>query len=181
VYLRFLGLVVTPFRRHVYPTKPISGNDLAREMADVFSCHQVPPMDMDSHRRILKTYGPEVNDDLIDKIVNIWDELRNAHKKGIIAYPFSLREAVAVVKHLNAFPNDGIKEAVENVISFDRLDTSLAKRLDTIFSGHGIRLIDKITIDRRRGRDHGTLSTPKTRASDPKHGKIDPGWSRLTF
>ncbi|KAL7519873.1 hypothetical protein ACHAWX_004630, partial [Stephanocyclus meneghinianus] len=153
---------------------PFHGNDLAREMADVFSCHQVPPMDMDSHRRILKSYGPEVNDDLIDKIVKIWDELRNAHKKGVIAYPFSLREAVAVVKHLNTFPNDGTKEAVENVVSFDRLDTSLAKRLDSIFSGHGIGLLDKKTTERSSGRDHGTISTPKTRASDPKHGKVDP-------
>ncbi|KAL3796256.1 hypothetical protein HJC23_008576 [Cyclotella cryptica] len=153
---------------------PFHGNDLAREMADVFSCHQVPPMDMESHRRVLKSYGPKVEVHLIEKIVETWEELRNAHKKGIISYPFSLREAVAVVKHLNAFPNDGIKEAVENVVSFDRLDTSLAKRLDTIFSSHGIRLLDSNTIERRPGRDHGTLSTPKTRASDPKHGKVDP-------
>ena len=29
---------------------PFHGNDLAREMADVFSCHNVPPMDKESHK-----------------------------------------------------------------------------------------------------------------------------------
>jgi len=32
---------------------PFHGNDLSREMSDVFSCHHVPPMDKESHKRIL--------------------------------------------------------------------------------------------------------------------------------
>lgn len=143
-------------------------------MADVFSCHHVPPMDVESHRRILKSYGPNVDDDLINKIVNIWEDLRVAHKKGTIVYPFSVREAVGVVKHLNAFPNDGINEAASNVVSFDTLDTSLAKRLSKIFSRYGIQL-DKSATAILSSREVGTLSTPKTRASEPKHGKVDPG------
>ena len=35
---------------------PFHGNDLAREMSDVFSCHNVPPMDIYSHKRILMSY-----------------------------------------------------------------------------------------------------------------------------
>ena len=42
---------------------PFHGNNLAREMADVFSCHNVPPMDVESHERILRSYGPSVPSD----------------------------------------------------------------------------------------------------------------------
>lgn len=150
------------------------GNDLAREMADVFSCHNVPAMDVDSNRQILRSYGPNVSSDLIDKVARAWEDLRIAHEKGIVVYPFSLREAVGVVKHLNAFPKDGIQVAVENVISFDRFDEALVKRLDSMFSDHGIRLLDRTVTAKQLGRAEGGISTPKTRASEPKHGKIDP-------
>jgi hypothetical protein len=152
----------------------LTGNDLAREMSDVFSCHHVPAMDMDSLTSILRSYGPNVNPDIIDNLVQIWEELRLAHVKGTVVYPFSLREAVGVIKHINEFPSDGIQEAVENVISFDRFDASLMKRLNSIFLDNGIRLLEKRTIKERLSRAQGNLSTPKTRASDPKHGKIDP-------
>lgn len=151
-----------------------TGNDLAREMSDVFSCHHVPAMDIDSNRRILRSYGPNVNTKQIDEIVHAWEKLRIAHEKGTVVYPFSLREAVGVIKHLNKFPNDGIQEAVENVISFDRFDTSLVKRLNSIFLDHGISLLDGETKTKRNGQTQGALSTPKTRASEPKHGKVDP-------
>lgn len=153
---------------------PFHGNDLAREMADVFSCHHVPAMDVESNRRILKSYGPKVGKEIIDKIVRIWEDLRVAHERGTVVYPFSLREAVAVIKHSNEFPNDGIEQAVENVISFDRFDASLAKRLNNIFCGHGIQLFDAKGSTARPGQVEGGVSTPRTRASEPKHGKTDP-------
>lgn len=143
-------------------------------MADVFSCHHVPAMDMESNRRILKSYGPNVDSEIIDRIVNVWEHLRISHEKGTVVYPFSLREAVAVIKHMNAFPGDGIEQAVENVLAFDRFDASLAKRLHNIFVEGGIRLHDTKVTAKGFGQSKGGISTPKTRASEPKHGKIDP-------
>jgi len=152
---------------------PFHGNDLSREMADVFSCHIVPPMDTESHKRILLSYGNKVNPQVIDKIVNVWEDLRIAHEEGTMTYPFSVRESVNVIKHLNAFPDDGIEDAVDNVIAFDRLDRGLSKHLGGVFSGHGIRISTKgQTFNRKFG--DGRVSTPKTRASSPKHGKTDP-------
>jgi len=154
--------------------KVTTGNDLAREMADVFSCHHVAAMDMESNRYILSSYGPNVNSSIINKIVQIWEHLRLAHEKGVIVYPFSLREAVAIVKHINEYPDDGIEQAVENVISFDRFDSSLIKRLDNIFSKYGIHLLNENTTVKRLSKKQGVISTPQTRASEPKHGKVDP-------
>jgi MoxR-like ATPase len=155
---------------------PFQGNDLSRHMSDVFACHVVPPMDKESHRRILTSYGKGVvQPSVIDKLVRVWEDLRVAHQTGSISYIFSVRESVSIVKHLSAFKEDGLQAAIENVLAFDRLDTSLSKHINKIFRKHGIRLVarDKVR-EMDISRSVGGISTPKTRASNPKHGKEDP-------
>lgn len=144
-------------------------------MADVFSCHVVPALDPESQKNILKIYGPDLDDKLIDKVILIWKELREEHERGVLVYPFSIREAVSVVKHLNAFPEDSFEEALNNVISFDIFDTALMKQLGSIFMKHGIRVGNSYGASDKTVHDGlvGGISTPKTRASSPKHGKID--------
>jgi hypothetical protein len=109
-------------------------------------------------------------------VVNIWEDLRIAHQRGAITYPFCVRESVNVIKHLNTFPDDGIEGAMDNVVSFDRLDRALSKHLHDIFSGHGVNIFSHASTSSRKipGLVKGGISTPKTRASAPKHGKIDP-------
>jgi MoxR-like ATPase len=152
---------------------PFQGNDLSRHMSDVFACHVVPPMDEESHRRILRSYGKGVHPDVIDKLVKVWEDLRIAHQAGSISYIFSVRESVSIVKHLSAFPDEGVQSAIENVLAFDRLDTSLSNHLNKIFRNQGIKMLAKEKAS-EAGRDIGGISTPKTRASSPKHGKEDP-------
>ncbi|KAK1746248.1 vWA domain-containing protein [Skeletonema marinoi] len=98
---------------------PFQGNDLSRHMSDVFACHIVPPMDEESHRRILTSYGKGVHPDVINKLVKVWEDLRVAHETGVISYIFSVRESVSIVKHLSAFPDEGVQTAIENVLAFD--------------------------------------------------------------
>ncbi|KAL7546025.1 hypothetical protein ACHAWF_009370 [Thalassiosira exigua] len=153
---------------------PFHGNDLAREMSDCFSCHHVPPMDTESHRDILRSYGENVDLRVIDQLVSVWEELRLAHQSGTMTYPFSVRESVSVVKHMNAFPEDGIAAAIQNVTSFDLLDKGLTKHLADVFGSHGIRISkDGHTMVKKRSLEGG-VSTPRTRASSPKHGRVDP-------
>jgi MoxR-like ATPase len=152
---------------------PFHGNNLAKEMADVFSCHTVPALDPESQTNILKSYGPNLPDETIQKIIRIWQDLSKAHERGILAYPFSIREAVGVVRHLEKYPDDGFATAIDNVLAFDRFDTTLMKQLNSIFNQHGVKLQIPSTKLEGAGREGG-ISTPRTRASDPKHGKIDP-------
>eukprot|EP00985_Skeletonema_marinoi_P005448 scaffold2359_cov109-Skeletonema_marinoi.AAC.6 len=153
---------------------PFQGNDLSRHMSDVFACHIVPPMDEESHRRILTSYGKGVvHPDVIDKLVKVWEDLRVAHETGVISYIFSVRESVSIVKHLSAFPDEGVQTAIENVLAFDRLDASLSNHLNKIFRNQGIKMVTKEKVV-EAGRGVGGISTPKTRASSPKHGKEDP-------
>jgi len=71
----------------------------------------------------------------------------------------------------------GIEIAIENVIAFDRLDMGLARQLHQIFAKHGVFILNddtsSVCVTGARG-DRGGISTPKTRTSNPKHGKIDP-------
>lgn len=153
---------------------PFHGNDLAKEMADVFSCHTVPALDPESQARILKSYGRDLSDKTIQKIILIWQDLIKAHQKGVLAYPFSIREAVSVARHLSKYPDDGLDGAIENVIAFDRFDTALMNQLGSIFKRHGVRLPAAQSSTEFGGGRDGGISTPKTRTSDPKHGKEDP-------
>lgn len=153
---------------------PFHGNNLAKEMADVFSCHTVPALDPDSQADILKSYGPNLPDETIQKIIRIWQDLSKAHERGILAYPFSIREAVSVVRHLEQYPDDGFESAIDNVLAFDRFDNALMKQLDSIFKQHGVQLPPAVATMLDGGGREGGISTPRTRASMPKHGKLDP-------
>ena len=155
-------------------TYPFHGNDISGEMSDVFSCHTVPPLDSESQRRILQRYGPRVASGDIDKIVQTWKDLRASHERGDISYPFSVREAVSVTKHLNRFPTDGIDGAFENIIAFDRFDRVTLKQLAKIFDRHGIPIATFASTPSGKGNiSEGGISTPRTRASSPKHGQVD--------
>jgi MoxR-like ATPase len=152
---------------------PFHGNNLAKEMADVFSCHTVPALDPESQANILNSYGRNLSSKTIQKIIRIWQDLSKAHQRGILAYPFSIREAVSVVRHLNEYPSDGLDCAIDNVIAFDRFDSALMKQLNSILKQHGVQLQATTTALEGGGREGG-ISTPRTRASTPKHGQHDP-------
>lgn len=49
---------------------------------------------------MLKQYGPNVPEDTLKKLVGAFAELRQMSDDGTIAYPYSTREVVNIVKHL---------------------------------------------------------------------------------
>jgi len=49
---------------------------------------------------MLKQYGPNVPEDTLKKLVVAFAELRLMSDDGTIAYPYSTREVVNIVKHL---------------------------------------------------------------------------------
>ena len=55
-----------------------------------------------------------------------------------IQYPYSTREVVNVVKHLEAFPNDGLAGVVRNVFDFDSYSKETRDTLDTVLQKHGM-------------------------------------------
>lgn len=78
------------------------------------------------------------------KIVHAFADLRKLVGKDILTYPYSTREAVAVVKHLEMFPEDGLVTTLENVLGFDSYDPHLRETIADVFQQHGIPLQDSL-------------------------------------
>ena len=67
---------------------------------DIFSCHAVDNPDTESEMAMLRQYGPDVPEDILRKLVLAFGDLRNMADQGLITYPYSTREVVNMVKHL---------------------------------------------------------------------------------
>ncbi len=49
---------------------------------------------------MLQQYGVSVDDTILTKLVSAFSELRQMADEGLIAYPYSTREVVNIVKHM---------------------------------------------------------------------------------
>lgn len=49
---------------------------------------------------MLRKYGASVEDSMLTKLVSAFSELRVMADEGLIAYPYSTREVVNIVKHI---------------------------------------------------------------------------------
>lgn len=67
---------------------------------DIFSCHAVDNPKPQAELAMLKQYGPNVPDAILQKLVAAFGELRSMADQGTITYPYSTREVVNIVKHL---------------------------------------------------------------------------------
>ncbi|KAJ2997148.1 von Willebrand factor A domain-containing protein 8 [Globomyces sp. JEL0801] len=119
------------------PGFPFLGNDFFREIGDVFAAHCVDNPDPDSELSLLSNYGPSVSKDVLRKLVASFSDLRRLVDEGLINYPYSTRELVNVVKHLEAFPGEGLSRALQNVFDFDN-DEDIRKILIETMHKNGI-------------------------------------------
>ncbi|XP_071949792.1 von Willebrand factor A domain-containing protein 8-like [Antedon mediterranea] len=120
------------------PGFPFLGNDFFGSLGDIFSCHAVDNPDMESEMAMLKKYGPSVPDTILKKLVLAFGELRSMADQGLISYPYSTREVVNMVKHLEKFPNEGIANVVKNVFDFDVYNQEVQEQLIDTLHKHGI-------------------------------------------
>jgi len=69
-------------------------------VGDIFSCHAVDNPDTQSEMAMLQQYGPHVPKETLQRLVFAFSELRAMADQGLISYPYSTREVVNMVKHL---------------------------------------------------------------------------------
>ena len=120
------------------PGFPFQGNQFFKMIGDCFSTRVIANPDIDSETQLLGQYGPNVDKDVIRSIAGSFAELRSLADRGDIAYPYSTREAVAVIKHLEKYPSDDIISAIHNVIDFDSYEPTMYGKLGEVFKRHGI-------------------------------------------
>ncbi|CAK6967706.1 von Willebrand factor A domain-containing protein 8 [Scomber scombrus] len=120
------------------PGFPFLGNDFFGALGDIFSCHAVDNPKPQAELAMLKQYGPNVPDATLQKLVAAFGELRSMADQGTITYPYSTREVVNIVKHLQKFPEEGLANVVRNVFDFDSYNKDLREVLIEALHKHGI-------------------------------------------
>nr|XP_039272426.1 von Willebrand factor A domain-containing protein 8-like isoform X1 [Styela clava] len=120
------------------PGFPFLGNDFFAAMGDVFSCHAVDNPSVESELKMLQQYGEDVPVHILKKLVASFGELRDMADQGLISYPYSTREVVNIVKHLQEFPKEGLASVVRNVFDFDAYSTETREQVESVMHKHGI-------------------------------------------
>ncbi|XGW33259.1 hypothetical protein V3C99_017601 [Haemonchus contortus] len=120
------------------PGFPFLGNDLFGLLGDLFSVHTVDNPDRESELEMLKKYAPDVEDGTLLKLMAAFTELREMADEGLLQYPYSTRELVNIVKHVNQFPNDSLSTVIRNVFDFDAFTSDAIATIQTVFQKHGI-------------------------------------------
>lgn len=188
--LNSISVIHDDFRLFVLanrPGLPFLGNNFFRECGDLFTTVIVSNPDVESEFHLLKKSAPNANEKDLQKLASIFSDLRASHDEGQLSYPFSAREAVGIARHLQAFPQFGMSEAVENVLAFDTLNASTRDFVAETFRKYGFTIPESSLLSSQRvkpivGADgrpmeikrEGAWSKPRTGTDLPKHGKEDP-------
>lgn len=161
------------------PGFPFLGNDFFASLGDVFSCHAVDNPSPDSEIFLLQQYGPSVPKKTLATLVNAFGELRQMADEGLLNYPYSTREVVNIVKHLEKYPNESMSELVGNVLDFDKYQPEALEQVTGVLAKHGLPIEAyarnelyalrkqkeiQLTVNRKSGLG----------VSGPKYGKVDP-------
>lgn len=161
------------------PGFPFLGNDFFATLGDVFSCHAVDNPLPDSEIFLLQQYAPSVPRTTLITLVQAFGELRSMADEGLLNYPYSTREVVNIVKHLEKYPNESMSELIGNVLDFDKYSPETLDQVTEVLIRHGLQIDayakDELFALRRKKEIQMTINrTSGLDVSSPKHGKIDP-------
>jgi MoxR-like ATPase len=90
--------------RGIYEGKVMSGEFVNRFTNKVHLCY-LPP---DEEFEVLKDYGPNVDDRIIDRLLAVASDIRRdyAEEHGVAPFPVTTRALIRMVRHLGMFPDD---------------------------------------------------------------------------
>ncbi|KAI0036975.1 AAA domain-containing protein [Vararia minispora EC-137] len=157
------------------PGYPFLGNHFLQVLGDNFSLHAIANPDLDSELRLLAQLAPLLPDETLRRLVGAFQDLRRAHADGALAYPYSLRELIAVVRHMREFASDSPEDALRNVFDFDVWRPGEMDKLAEILQLHGLGMQRAGTEQENRKKVLDVAFEPKKTDLDrPKFGKEDP-------
>ncbi|XP_030379165.1 von Willebrand factor A domain-containing protein 8 [Scaptodrosophila lebanonensis] len=161
------------------PGFPFLGNDFFASLGDVFSCHAIDNPTPDSEIYLLQQYGPSVPTQTLRTLVNAFGELRSLADEGLLNYPYSTREVVSIVKHLERYPDESMSELVGNVLDFDKYQPEALEQVTQVLAKHGlpIEAYAKNELYALRKKKELQLTVQRHSGlgvSGPKYGKTDP-------
>ncbi|MDP2437681.1 MAG: AAA family ATPase [archaeon] len=166
------------------PGWPFLGNDFFSHLGDHFAVHVVDNPDFESEVQLLRSYAPDLKQELVRQLATAFRLLRARVEAGKLTYPYSTRECLAIIKHLQRFPDDSVHAAVSNVFAFDAYDPMVRLQILECLAEAGLPVSARsfLTPDALVAEHQGRLqlreeyerSLGGKEASSPKHGKEDP-------
>ncbi|CAG8481584.1 23071_t:CDS:10 [Cetraspora pellucida] len=87
--------------------------------------------------RMIVLANRPVPNDLLLKLTAAFSDLRKLVDEGLISYPYSTRELVNIVKHMQQYPDEGVSYILQNVFDFDQYDKASKDLLIAVFQKHG--------------------------------------------
>ena len=132
------------------PGFPFHGNDFFRECGDLFAAYVMDNPDAESQLRVLTAYAPTLPRVLLERLVAVFIALQNAFTQGNLTYPFSLRELIAVVKHMSRYPQDGVYGALNNVFNFDARDENTLRLVRQVLAHYLQPMVQQDGLQRLR-------------------------------
>ncbi|RDB28140.1 von Willebrand factor A domain-containing protein 8 [Hypsizygus marmoreus] len=159
------------------PGYPFLGNHFLQVLGENFSAHSVTNPDQASERKLLEQLAPELSKDLILRLVGAFQDLRKGYDSGVLNYPYSLRELINLIRHLRAYPQDSLGDALRNVFDFDIYKPDTIDKLAEILSHHGLKVphlgLDAAREAAKKKVQEIQFEPTKTDLSEPKEGKHD--------
>ncbi|KAF7292707.1 hypothetical protein MIND_01168900 [Mycena indigotica] len=159
------------------PGYPFLGNHFLEVLGETFSTHAISNPDQASERHLLAQLAPGIEHDLIVRLVGAFQDLRQGYESGTLNYPYSLRELINLVKHIQAFPRDSLGDALRNIFDFDVYKPEAIDELGKILERHGLS-VAHIGLDAAREAINKKIQDvgfePKQRElTEPKEGEHD--------
>lgn len=132
------------------PGFPFLGNPFLQHLGDSFSTYPISNPDAESELRVLQQLAPELDVELLKALVLAFQDLRKEFEAGTLSYPFSLREALALVRHLRRFPDDSLEQALRNLFDFDTHRPETIDALMTVLRKYRLG-VERVGMDAVRG------------------------------
>ncbi|KAF8625067.1 hypothetical protein AX15_005549 [Amanita polypyramis BW_CC] len=131
------------------PGYPFLGNHFLQVLGENFSAHSVSNPDQESERKLLSQLAPELDENFVARLVTAFQDLRTGYDAGILTYPYSLRELINLVRHMQAYPNDPLESALRNVFDYDIYKPETIDKLVEILEKNGFK-VKHLGIDAAR-------------------------------
>ncbi|KAG6898082.1 hypothetical protein C0992_006002 [Termitomyces sp. T32_za158] len=159
------------------PGYPFLGNHFLQVLGENFSPHSVNNPDQASERMLLQQLAPEIDQDTILRLVGAFHDLRHGYDAGTLNYPYSLRELINLIRHMRAYPQDSLGDALRNIFDFDIYKPETIDKLGEILEHHGLQ-VPHLGLDAAREATKKKIQDiefepNKTDLSQPKEGKHD--------
>ncbi|SNX86583.1 uncharacterized protein MEPE_05292 [Melanopsichium pennsylvanicum] len=178
------------------PGWPFFGNNFIEVIGEGFSCYAVANPDIESEVRLLKAAAPSVDVDLLRRLDLAFHDLRAGFEAGMINHPYSLRELLHLVAHMQKYPDESLSSVLLNTLSFDlhrpesiRWVVEALRKRDLPIDALSLEVLREKDLERLRNAEkEGTLKPEfhpgkedydpskagkPTHLSNPKEGRVD--------